>query len=449
MTDGSDDGIDRDAVADGPAAALALDCLEAGIEAAHPRRVTREHVRLDGDRLRIGDATYDLTEFDEVLVLGGGKAAAVAVELEAILGDRLDGGIVVTNDPRETERVEVRAGSHPVPGEAGQAGATAVLERARGATERTLVLGVVTGGASALLPAPAEGLSLDDVQRTTRGLLEAGATIGEINAVRKHCSAIKGGRLAAAARPATVGALLLSDVVGDDPSVIGSGPFVADGSTFADARAALDRHEVTVPDAVRERLAAGAAGEVAETPGHGDPAVAAVETVLVGTGLTACEAAAERAAAAGYEPLVLSSRVRGESREAAKTAVAIAEEARASGRPVAPPAVLVSGGETTVTVRGDGCGGPNAEFALSAAAELCEPGIVVAAIDTDGIDGGSAYAGGIVDADTVDAATALDALAASDAATALERAGAAIETGPTGTNVNDLRVTVVEPADGD
>jgi len=442
----------REELAHSPAHALALDCLTAGIEAAHPRTVVRERLAVADGVLDVDGTSYDLREYDEVVVLGGGKAAApVAVELERLLGDELTGGVVVTNDPRETDRVEVRAGSHPLPDEAGVAGARAVIDRARAATASTLVVGVVTGGASALLPAPAEGLRLAALRETTERLLAAGAAISEVNAVRKHCSAVKGGHLAVAAAPADVACLLLSDVVGDDPGTIGSGPFVPDETTFRDALAALADNDVTPPEAVRDHLERGAAGAVPETPKPGATAFESVSTFTVASSLTACRAAREAALGADsagvgsdYDALVLSSRVRGEAREAARSAVAVAEEIRASGNPVEPPAVVVTGGETTVTVDGDGVGGPNQEYALGAARDLDEPGVVVAAVDTDGVDGASEYAGGLVTAETVPEDAAARALATNDATPVLEAASAAVETGPTGTNVNDLRVVVVE-----
>ena len=504
---------DRERLARTPAHAVALDCLAAGIEAADPARLTRETVSLSGSTLTVGEATYDLASYEEVVVLGGGNAAGVvAAELEALVGDRLSGGVVVTDSPVATDRIDVRRGDHPLPSERGVAATRDVLAAARAADDRTLVLAVVTGGGSALMTAPAAGLSLSALRSTIDALLASGATIAEINAVRKHCSAVKGGRLAAALAPADVCGLLLSDVVGNDPSTIASGPFVPDETTYETALAVLERYDLTVPSAVRTHLRRGAAGEIDETPIAGAPVFDRVRLVLLGDNLTALRAAADRAAAsAGFEPLVLSSRIRGEAREAAKTQVAIAEESRATGEPIEPPAVVVSGGETTVTVRGDGVGGPNQEFALSAALELASAhgstddeatdgpidgptddeatdgpidgstddeatdgptdetikgltvsasaaGIVVAAVDTDGIDGPTDAAGGLVDADTVGRATGTadhaDALAAAhraladnDAQDFLERAGALLTTGPTGTNVNDLRVLVV-PADG-
>jgi len=441
----------RDALARSPAHELALDCLQAGIAAADPARLTRDAVSCDHDTLQIDGTTYALDDYDELRVLGGGKAAAVVTaELEAILGDRLDGGVVVTDTPVSTDCVDVLAGDHPVPSEAGVASTRRLLETARAADESTLVLAVITGGGSALMAAPAEGISLTDLRSTTDALLASGATISEINAVRKHCSAIKGGRLAAATAPASIHSLVVSDVVGNDLATIASGPFVPDPTTDADAHDVLDRYDCEVPEAVARRLDRGVAGEIDETPTAGDPVFESVGTTIIGDGMTAVGAAADRASEAGFEPLVLSSRVRGEAREAAKTQVAIAEEMRASGEPISPPAVIVSGGETTVTVDGDGRGGPNQEFVLSAAVELAGGAIedrVVAAVDTDGIDGVTDAAGGIVDDETVDPAVARSALADNDANAALAAADALVSTGPTGTNVNDLRVVVVPAAD--
>ncbi|WP_324665895.1 glycerate kinase type-2 family protein [Haloarcula sediminis] len=440
---------DYDRLAATEARDVALDCVEAGIEAGHPRTVVREAVTLDGDTLRIDDATYDLGEYEELVVLGGGNAAAhVAVALERELGDRLDRGVVVTDDPTETERVTVREGDHPVPSERGADGTRELLAAADAAGEDTLVLAAITGGGSALMVAPAGDVSLADLQETTDALLASGADIHEINAVRKHLSALKGGRLARRAAPATVVSLILSDVVGNDLSVIASGPVAPDESTFGDALAVLDRYEVDAPDAVTARLERGAAGEIDETPTADDPALGAVSNHVVADGMTVLDAARSAAAERGYDPLVLSSRVRGEAREAATTHVAIAEEIRATGTPVSPPAVVLSGGETTVTLRGDGSGGPNQEFATSAALELAggdEGQITVAAVDTDGIDGATDAAGALVDETTVeDPDAAREALAENDVYPYLESRGALLLTGPTGTNLNDLRVVVVD-----
>ena len=440
----------RDRLESTEARDVALACVEAGIEAGHPRTVVDDAVSFDGETLRIDGATYDLGEYDDVVVVGGGNAAAhVAAALESALGDRIDGGVVVTDDPAPTDRVTVREGDHPVPTERGVEGARAVLDAVDAAGESTLVLAAITGGGSALMPAPAGDVSLADLRDVTDALLDSGADIGEINAVRKHLSALKGGRLARRAAPATVVGIVLSDVVGNDLSVIASGPTAPDRSTFADAIDVLDRYGVDAPAAVADRLERGAAGTLDETPGPDDAAFDRVTTHVVADGTTPLDAARAVAAERGYDPLVLSSRVRGEAREAAKTHVAVAEEALATGDPVDPPAVLLSGGETTVTVRGDGEGGPNQEFAVSAAVELAagvaDGEVAVAAVDTDGIDGATDAAGALVDGATVeDPAAARDALAENDVYPYLDERDGLIVTGATGTNLNDLRVLVVE-----
>ncbi|SFS02592.1 glycerate 2-kinase [Halomicrobium zhouii] len=443
---------ERSSLARTPAHDLALECVEAGIEAATPERVLRDHVSLDGDVLRVADGEYDLTRFDDVVVLGGGKAGTgVAAALEAVLGDRLSGGVVVTDElpagatdtDARTGGVDVVVGDHPVPSERGLEGARQVLDAAAAADEGTLVLAVITGGASALLPAPVSGVGLSSLRTVTELLLECGATIDEINAVRKHCSRIKGGQLATTAAPATVAGLVFSDVVGNDLSVVASGPTAPDASTYADALAVLDRYDVEAPD-VRLHLEHGDAGDFPETAAVDDPAFDRVENYVLASGRTAIDAAREVAREADYRPLVLSSTVRGEASDAALTHVAIAEEALSRGDPVEPPAVVLSGGECTVTVEGDGSGGPNQEFALAAALELPAEA-VLACVDTDGVDGFSEVAGAIVDASTVDdRAAARGALARNDAGGYLDERDATIRTGPTGTNVNDLRVLVLE-----
>ncbi|MFB6069782.1 MAG: glycerate kinase [Halanaeroarchaeum sp.] len=435
---------DRDRLATGEARDLALSCVEAGIDAAHPERVVHDAVEVRDGRLGVQDATYDLYPYRRIVVLGGGNAAAhVAAALEDEIGDRLDGGVVVTDDPVDLASVEVLPGAHPVPSEAGVESTRALLDRATEVGGDALVLAVVTGGGSALMAAPAAGLSLEDLRATTDGLLRSGASIHEINAVRKHCSAGKGGHLAAALAPATVVTLVFSDVVGNDLDVIASGPTVPDTSTFEDALAVLDRYDVEVPTSVRDRLEAGAAGSIEETPSPGDPAFDRVSTHVLADGTTALTAAADAAAAAGYDPVILSSRFEGEAREAAAFHDAVVAEVDATGNPASPPTVLLSGGETTVAVTGDGAGGPNQEFALSAALSL--PGdAVVASVDTDGIDGASDAAGAILDADTIDDGDrARAALDDHDVTPYLADRDALVVTGQTGTNVNDLRVFVV------
>jgi len=437
----------RAALADTPARDAALACIEAGVEAARPGRVVPEAVAVDGDALRVRDATYDLAAHDRVVVLGGGNAAAhVARALRAVLGDRLDGGVVVTDDPVDVPGVAVLESDHPVPSERGVAATDRLLAAARDCGPETLALAVFTGGGSAVLPAPAGGLDLADLQATTDALLGSGAPIQDVNAVRKHCSAVKGGRLARALAPATVVTLAFSDVVGDDLDVVASGPTVPDPSTYGDALAALDDHGVDAPASVREHLRAGAAGEHPETPKPGDDdAFADASAHVLANGRTALDAARETARERGYDSLVLSAEIEGEAREVGGVHAAVAREVRATGDPVEPPAVVLSGGELTVTVAGDGDGGPNQECALAAGASGLPERAAFACADTDGIDGASPDAGAVVDEDTVDdPAAARAALADSDAGGFLAGRGALLRTGATGTNVNDLRVLVVD-----
>ncbi|MFB6134141.1 MAG: glycerate kinase [Halanaeroarchaeum sp.] len=465
---------DREALATSPSRDLALACIEAGIEAAHPDRVVREAVALSDRRVRVADSTYDLYAFDRVVVLGGGNAAAqVTTAIESVLGNHVDGGVVVTDDPVPLDVVRALPADHPVPTERGVESTRTLLDVAKGTDEGTLVLGVVTGGGSALMAAPADGISLSALRETTEALLRSGATIHEINAVRKHLSAIKGGRLARELAPATVVSLVFSDVVGNDLDVIASGPLVPDESTYEEALEVIDRYDVRVPSAVRTHLDAGRRGERPETPSRGDPIFDRVSTHVLADGSTALDAAARTAASAGYEPLVLSSRFEGDPVALGRTHAAIVDEVAATGNPVDPPAVLLSGGETTVSVTGTGTGGPNQEFALASALASSAPA-TVASVDTDGIDGAADAAGAMLDSETLaEAGTmanpgavsgantrahseataggdvesrddrAREALAEHNVSPFLTSIDAAITTGPTGTNVNDLRVVVV------
>jgi glycerate 2-kinase len=439
----------------------ALACLEAGIRASLPETVVDSMLEIGDETLRIGETAYDLERFDEIVILGGGKATGgLATALVELLDARVTDGVVVTTAP-ETEAigpVSVREGDHPTPSERNVEATEELLAQADAAGERTLVLAAITGGASALLCAPADGLSLAELRTTTDALLESGASIHGINAVRKHCSAIKGGQLVRRAAPATVLTLAISDVVGDDPSVIGSGPTVPDPSTFDDALAVLERYGLreSVPERVSEHLERGAAGEREETPtdAEGPVATAADDWHCLANGRTAIDAAREVARERGSDPLVLSSRLTGEAREVGGVHAAIGAEIEADGDPVEPPAVVLSGGEVTVTVDNGtetGSGGPNQELALAAALGLAADGTsaVLASVDTDGIDGPTDAAGAIVDDETIgdgDEAAARDALARNDAYGFLDRTGRLLEPGYTGTNVNDLRVLVVAEA---
>lgn len=433
--------------------ALLTTLLGAGLRAVDPEEAVRRAVRRRGPWLHVGAARYDLRRYRSVVVVGAGKASApMARELEAVLGRRLSGGLVVVKygHGAPTRRVRVVEAGHPVPDRAGVQAATGLLELVSGLASRDLLLVVLSGGASSLLPAPCPGVSLADKQRTTTVLLRSGATIQEINTVRKHLSAVKGGQLLAATR-ATVVSLILSDVMGDDLGSIGSGPTAPDPTTFRDARAILDRFRLwtKLPARVRRHLTKGIRKQVPDTPKPGAPAFKRVQNQIVGNNRAAVAAVAAAAKSAGLHPLVLTTSLTGEARDAAKFVVALAREARVSGEPVRPPACVVAGGELTVTIRGSGRGGRAQEFALAAAIEMAGlEETVVAALGTDGTDGPTDAAGAAVSGETMARAKrrGLDlrrVLADNDAYRVFRRLGGHIVTGPTRTNVNDLYLALI------
>lgn len=432
-----------------------LSVLEAALYAVEPGEAVRRALRRDGDTLTAGDYRYPLGRTGRVLAIGFGKAAAPMGEAAAeILGDHLAAGVLVTKAGHRgrsmlPERLVLMEAAHPVPDEAGVAAAQRILDLARQAAAGDLVLCLISGGGSALLTLPAEGLTLADMQATTAALLRCGATIDEINTLRKHLSQVAGGQLARAAAPATVLSLVLSDVVGSPLDVIASGPTVPDRTTWADAMDIVVRHhlQAVLPAAVLGRLRAGLAGHLADTPKSADPFFDTTHTLVIGDNARAAQAARERAAGLGFNACVLTTFVEGEAREVARVAVALAREVVAHGRPVAPPACLILGGETTVTLRGHGTGGRNQELALAAALALDrlseKDRIVVAALATDGTDGPTSSAGGLVDGRTVSRGRAigLDAahhLANNDSTPFFDAIGDGLATGPTQTNVNDL-----------
>jgi hydroxypyruvate reductase len=380
------------------------------------------------------------------VVVGAGKAAAgMARAVETHWPGALS-GLVITRHGYGVacERIEVIEASHPVPDSAGMEAARRILGAVHGLTRDDLVLFLASGGGSALMALPAPGLTLGDKQAVTRALLKSGATIGELNCVRKHLSAIKGGRLAAAATPARLVTLAISDVAGDDPSVIASGPTVPDPTSFADARAILAKYGVPPPLSVSRHLA----DAIDETPKPGDPRLAGAQYHLVARPLQSLEAAAAAARAAGVRPVLLSDRVEGEAREVAAQQARLATELAAGGD---LPAVILSGGEATVTVRGEGKGGPNTEFVLALALALRGHAQIHAlAADTDGIDGTEDNAGACCGPATLSRATALRIdlarhLANNDSYGAFAALGDLVITGPTRTNINDFRVLLIQP----
>jgi len=428
--------------------------FEAAVRAVDPGEAIRRHLIREGSRLCVGHETVDLAKVGEVVVVGCGKAAApMAASVEEILGDRISRGVVVTKygHVQPTRLIRIHEAGHPVPDDAGIAGAQAILDHLRGLGPDDLVLVLISGGGSALTPAPVEGITLGEKQALTKALLACGADIREMNALRKHISRFKGGQLARAARPARVVTLILSDIVGDPLDAIASGPTVPDPTTYADALDILDKYRIRgeIPAAIRNRLEAGARGEVPETPKPDDLLFARVHNTIVGSNIQALEAARSEGRALGLTPMILSSSIEGETREIARMHAALAREVRTSGNPVKPPACLISGGETTVTLRGSGKGGRNQEFVLAAAldiAGLAETAILSAG--TDGTDGPTDAAGAIADGETCARALALGlnprgSLDGNDAYPFFEKLGDLILTGPTNTNVMDVRLLLV------
>jgi glycerate 2-kinase len=427
----------------------------AALEAADPAQAIRRHVRLSGSTLIAGGQRYPLRAFEHVWVVGAGKASAtMAAAVEKLLGKRITGGLVNVKygHTAKLRRIELNECGHPVPDESGIRGAERIAAIAQRAGERDLLICLISGGASALMPLPAAPVTLGEKQAVTNLLLACGANIQEINAVRKHISAIKGGQLARLAFPARVLALLLSDVIGDDPDVIGSGPAAPDASSFADAWSVIKKYALVekVPSSVRTRIEAGMRGEVPETPKTGDSSFTRTRNVIIGSNRLAVDAAAAKARQLGFKPLVLSTRIEGETREIARMHAAIAREIATNGQPVKPPACVISGGETTVTLRGSGLGGRNQEFVLAAAIDLAGCGrAVVLSGGTDGTDGPTDAAGAIADGSTLDRAAGkgLDAhryLAANDSYRFFDALGDLVKTGPTGTNVMDVRLLLVK-----
>jgi hydroxypyruvate reductase len=388
------------------------------------------------------------------VVVGAGKAAASmasAVESHWPAGEPLE-GVVVTRYGHglPTKRIEVIEASHPVPDDAGEKAAARILELAAGLSPDDLLLVLVSGGGSALLSLPADGISMADLKAVTRELLACGAPIEDINTVRKHLSRIQGGRLAASTQ-ARVAALIISDVTGDDPTHIASGPCAPDPTTFADAISVLQRYGVSVPAAVQARLRDGAAHRIAETPKPGDAAFGArVDNLVIATAHASLQAAADFVRSKGVTPLVLGDSVTGEASEVAKAYAALAREVKHHGQPARAPVALISGGETTVTVKGNhGRGGRNSEFLLSLAIALDgQAGTWALACDTDGIDGSEDNAGAWLGPDTIRRARAMGLdpramLARNDGYGFFCALDSLVVTGPTRTNVNDFRVILV------
>lgn len=428
--------------------------IEAAVAAVEPGAAVRRAVRRRGAVLRIGTKAYNLDRLHRILVVGAGKAAApMAAALEEILGTRVTGGLVSVKDgyTAPLRRVEVAEAGHPLPDARGQRAAERILRIAHDARAGDLVLCVISGGGSALLPAPVGGLSLQDKIALTDLLLRSGATIQEVNAVRKHLSQLKGGRLAKVAYPAHLGVLVLSDVIGNPLDAIASGPAAPDPTTFADALGIVRRYgiDAKMPAVALDHLRRGAAGGIPDTPKPRDPVFSRVHTVIIAGNEHAGRAAAVAARREGYRTLFLTTSLDGEAREAGRLLASIARGAQDTGLPFGSPACFIAGGETTVTVRGNGIGGRCQEFALSAALSIAgRSGMLIAAFGTDGTDGPTDAAGALATGDTLDRAAVLGmdaraALAENDAYPFFHGLGDLIVTGPTNTNVNDLYLALI------
>lgn len=433
----------------------ALQIFRAAIDAVTPARLVSEAVHREGDLLHIGTSSLSLASCKRILVIGAGKVSSqMARALEDILGSRITAGLVTTKYGHgvSCSCIRVVEAGHPVPDENTLHATGRMLDLVRSAGEQDLILCLLSGGGSALLELLPEGISLGEFRRTNELLLRSGATIEEINAVRKHLSRVKGGQLARIVGPATCVSLILSDVVGDSLQTIASGPTAPDTTTFADALEVVRRHgiESRLPGAILEYLQGGSRGRFPETLKAGDPVFEQVWNVIVGNSMMALRAAEEKARALGYTALVLTSRMQGEAREAARFIAGIIQEIRLSDIPCAKPACVLLGGETTVTVRGRGTGGRNQELALASllAMEGTKGDYLIASCGTDGTDGPTEAAGALASPAVLERAvrSGLQAgkfLAENDSFTFWKKVEGLVVTGPTGTNVMDVVIALV------
>lgn len=432
----------------------AIQIYRAGLHAVAPDRAILRHCHIDGRYLIAGGCPYDLDHYAHIFIIGAGKAsAAMAVAVEKLLGSRISKGTIIVkyDHSLKLNRITVDQSGHPIPDANGVRAAGRVLELARQARAEDLVICLISGGGSALMPLPATGISLSDKQTTTELLLRCGAKIQAINTIRKHLSGIKGGQLARAAAPATLLTLILSDVVGDDLEVIASGPTVPDPTSFEECLKIISEFGLsnTIPSNVINHLKKGMISAQLETPKPGDPCFQNVQNLIVANNREAVLAAKVKADTLGYNTLILSSMIEGETNQVACVHAAMAKEIIQSGNPLPPPACLISGGEPTVTIQGTGKGGRNQEFALAAASKLGLQGkITVLAAGTDGTDGPTDATGAFSDITTVARATAKGMnpavfLKNNDAYNFFKNLDDLFITGPTQTNVMDLQIVLV------
>jgi glycerate 2-kinase len=444
MTDSRDAGLRQQAVA----------IFQSGLRAVAPGAGIKRFCQCHGNRLIVDGKTYPLDRYKKIFVVGAGKAgAAMAQAIEELLGERITAGLVTVKYGHlaQLNRVNLKQAGHPVPDQSGLSGAEKIYQLVSSADENALIVCLISGGGSALLPLPVDGVSLEDKQETTKLLLACGATIHEINAVRKHLSVIKGGGLARAAYPATLITLILSDVIGDDLDSIASGPCVPDHSTFADCRAIFRRYaiEAQVPPSVLRHISDGIERKVPETPKPGQNIFLKTQNVIVGSNFNALLAAKDKAELLGYNTLFISSMLEGETRDLAINHMAIARDVREHDLPVKRPACLLSGGESTVKLQGSGKGGRNQEFVLAAALRSFGfDRLIILSAGTDGTDGPTDAAGAFADETTLAraAAAGIDPpryLDHNDSYHFFEALGDLYKTGPTHTNVMDLRIILL------
>ncbi len=432
----------------------AIFALDEALRAADPRAIMREKVAIKGTILTLERIKLNLSDFRRVIVIGGGKATAgMAIEMEKILANHLSKGIVnipdYTRPKPHSPKIVFHPATHPIPSTKGIKGVQKMLELVGSPSTDDLVICLISGGGSSLMPMPIEGIEISEYQEITNLLLKSGANINEINTIRKHLSAIQGGRLAQKLYPARVLSLIISDVVGDNLDIVASGPTIPDSTTYLDAKQILVRHGLwsKVPK-VSASIESGVSDKSLETPKPGSKIFKRVSNVLIGNNRESCEAATRHLKSVGYRAMILSTRVQGEAREVAKIFSGILSDIRNQGLPLRTPAALVAGGETTVTVSGHGRGGRNQELSLSVALGISGlQDVAFASIGTDGVDGPTDAAGAIVDGQTIGRASKIGMNANSllenhDSYTYFKRLGDLLITGPTGTNVNDVMVLV-------
>jgi len=434
-----------------------LHAMNAALAAADPTRIIRKNLKLTGSILHVGKLQYALEGYRRIFVIGGGKASGyMAEEIEKLLGNWITRGLVIIPDylrpkPR-TRRIRYHPATHPIPTRKGVEGVLAMLRLVDNVSRDDLVIVLVSGGGSALMPLPVEGMNLGDEAKVTSLLLKSGASIEEVNTVRKHLSQVKGGRLAERLYPATVLTLIISDVVGDKIDAIASGPTAPDPTTYHDVELVLKKHDLwfQIPENARRIITRGLSGSIPETPKQKDKVFRGVQNVVVCNSRASCLAAASAMTKAGYRTQVLSIQITGEAREAGRIFGSIVRDMRENSLPFAPPGALIAGGETTVTVLGNGKGGRNQELALAAAVKISgSEGIVVGSFATDGIEGRTNAAGAVADGSTITRGLRLrmdpeEYLRNNDSYQYFSKLKDLVMTGPTGTNVNDIAVLAAD-----